>query len=245
MKLKLLTPLLCSLTLVACSIESKDENAKNTETATNDTADDRAIDSYLSDAIESAYKDESGEVDDSVMDDLKEERLQKMAEKMMAKLDADSSGSLSEDEYVSAPEKFCGKFSSLPAEVQEKIKAKLKEEFAKNAGDDKLLSVDELKVLLASMAPRVGGHRKGKGHGPGDSSHGGKHGGGDKAPNPSWEEILKKYDKDGDGKLSKEEFEAFLADKKKNLPQKPPMPPMPPKAPGEKPAEGGNSQGTP
>lgn len=95
----------------------------------------------------------------------------------------------------------------------ENQKEKLTADFNKNAGDDAQLSSDELKILLTSCAPRVGRHRGNdpiKGKVPGES-------GGHKPmpmPDSSWGEVLKKFDADGDGKLSKEEFDAFLAEKR-------------------------------
>lgn len=230
MKLKIISPLLCSLTLVACSA-AQEQKAQRSQAAEEDSTEADAINSFLSDAIESAYDDTgSGTVDDTVKDDIKDERLQKMAEKMMSELDADASSSLSLDEFLAGPEKILGdKWASIPAEHQAKIKEKLTEDFNKNAGDDAQLSIDELKVLLASCAPRVGGHRgkgpkpgQGPGQDPGQVP--GQPGGQKPAPAPdaTWDEILKKYDADGDGKLSQAEFEAFLADKKAEHAQKGP-----------------------
>lgn len=212
MKLKIISPLLCCFTLVACSVETE-EKTQNAQASEEDSTEAAAIDSYLNDMIESSYDDNgNGTVDDTVKDDLKDARLQKMAEKMMSELDADASSSLSLDEFLAGPEKIMGdKWASVPAELQKKIKDKLTDDFNKNAGDDGQLSMDELKDLLASCAPRVGGHR-GKGPKPGQGQPGDHKPA--PAPDAAWDEILKKYDTDGDGKLSQAEFEALLADKK-------------------------------
>lgn len=218
MKRKFLVPALSSLLLAGCSMgpqafdDGSDQKDRDTTLASDQSS---TGDLYIGDTVESAGSEEGGEsvgVDSSVKDDLRTERLTQMAANLIKDLDADSSGLLSLDEFLALPETLSAKGNrpAPSAEMLEHIKAKLTEEFGKFAGDDNLLSSDELIALLTAQAPRVA-HFRGK------HRRGGQGGGimpppPPQGPDQDWDSILAKYDADGDKVLNQAEFEAFMQD---------------------------------
>lgn len=165
--------------------------------------DQAANELYLDDAIDSLADDSSnsGRSDGSeIKDDMKAERIKQMADILIKRLDADVSGSLSLEEYLVGSSKHAEKRGLDEAKLAA-IKTKMTEEFNKAAGDDKLLSAAEAEVLLKAAAPRIGQHRKGKPEGQTERVK------------KISEDMLKEFDKDGDGKLSETELEAFRAEK--------------------------------
>lgn len=191
---------------------------------------------YLADSDASAATtDESSEsstaVDSTVSSDITDTRIADMAARMLKDLDSDGSSSLSLEEFLAGPEKFAAKanhqkLKSLTDDQKAKMIETLTTEFNANAGEDALLSVDELKTLLLSQAPRIAEYRRG---GPGHSPR--KHGPRGFGPGrheargqqasvppqmPSEEELFQKYDVNGDGHLDAAEFKAMLDARFKN-----------------------------
>lgn len=184
-----------------------------------------ADESYLLDAVDSTADDSasaSTTTSSSVAGDLQTDKLQKRASRLLEVADEDKSESLSLEEFLAAPEKMHAQFGPsdrpAPSAAQlEKIKTRMTEAFQKFAGDDAIMSKEELIQYLTESAPRISHHRdhgtvegdrgrhRGRGHG--------RNQGKDRAP-PSSDEIITSYDKNGDGLLSKEEFDAFLADRR-------------------------------
>lgn len=142
--------------------------------------------------------------DAEVKADMKGRRLEQMANMIFDKLDKDDSNGLSLEEFLAGPENMPQFGSRQPPKMNDamkaKVVAKLTEEFNAAAGDDKVLSVDELISLLSKQAPRIGTFRA--------KHHPGKQ---EARVKESWEEILTKYDKDGDKLLNQSEFEAVMS----------------------------------
>ncbi len=194
---------------VACGqITTADIQAAKDALSSMSAEDQAANDLYLDDAIDSAAEDSSsssGSTEEEaaeVEDDVKSDRLVQMAEMLFTRLDTDSSGSLSLEEFLVGPEKRAEE-KALDAEKLATIKAKMTEEFNASAGEDKLLSKEELQALLKSAAPRIGRHRH-------ENCPGQK----EERIEKSSADLVKEYDKDGDGKLSTEELEALRAAQK-------------------------------
>jgi hypothetical protein len=133
-------------------------------------------DAYLSDTLDATATQSDSEIENSdnqKTSELSDERASSMAAKMFADIDTDQSSSASLEEFLAGPEKMAAKFkdSSRPElsnEQKEKMKERLTVDFKEFAGDDSLLSLDELKALLKAKAPRAEKFRKdGHGHGPG------------------------------------------------------------------------------
>jgi len=144
----------------------------------------------------------SDPVDSSVQEDAKPRRIAQIADTLFKELDLDASGTLSLDEFLAGPTKRAEDKNFSDAE-KSKVIDKMTAEFTKYAGDDKVLSSDELKTLLTEEAPAIGRHRH--------KNHGGQQA--DRVKQ-NWTDILAKYDTDKDGKLSQAEFEAMRADHK-------------------------------
>lgn len=233
MKAPLTALLMSNILIIGCgggkSVEAE-RNRVNMQSLT--TEEEAANNLYLDDVENSAADDQStstAEVDESVVEDCKEGRLQQMVAMVFKDLDADKSESLSLDEFLSGPAKRLENVKIDDA-IKAKIAAKMTEDFNTFAGDDSLLSKDELTTLLKSVAPRVGRHRHMK--------FPGKH---KERVKQTWEEITTKYDQDGDGLLNQAEYEALQADrreqdaKNQGRPQgpgphgarRPPLPPLP------------------
>lgn len=195
-----------SLLMMACMDTTQLDQSKSAASETITAEGEASASLYFGDISESAKeKPKKEELDDSVKKDMKESRVKNMAQKMMDRLDADDSGSLSEAEFLALgihPNKE--KAAEQTPEELAKIQEKLKAEFAKFAGEDKLLSLEELPEALKGQGPRVGGFRKEK--------HAGKN---EDRKKEIEKELLTKYDKDGDGKLSPEELALVRADDKK------------------------------
>lgn len=205
------------------------ENAANKRLGT--SSDDTSY-NYLADGTESAASttvSDSATIDSTVIGDIADARLDKMVARMMTDLDADSSASLSLEEYLAGPEKFAtkvndGRFAKLSDEQKQTMQARLQKEFETYSGEDALLSVDELKALLVAQAPRIADFRRG-GHGRGKSFDGNRgqrpdgpvsqigidpNQGGQRPVPPSQDEIFKKFDTNSDGTLDQTEFKAML-----------------------------------
>lgn len=183
---------------------------KNLEAQTMSSEDQAANQLYLDDVTDSAAESEtssSTEVDSSVETDVKSDRLDQMASMLMSELDADASGSLSLEEFLVGPGKRADD-TDLDDETKAKIEAKMTEDFNAHAGDDALLSSDELKTLLKDAAPRVGRHRHHKF--PGQQ---------DERIKEGQKEVLSTYDTDGDGVLNQSEFDAMIELKKADCDQ--------------------------
>jgi len=171
---------------------------------TEDTDEQNQIDMYLDDMMDSAGDTPPANApqDPSVVDATKEEKIKKMVQKMFERFDADKSQTLSLEEFLAAPQARAEETQCSP-EKKEKMITKLTEDFKKYAGDDNLLTNDELKKLLTEVGPRVGKHRS---HG-----HPGGHGPRGKK---NFAEVLAKYDANKDGQLNQEEFSTWQEEKK-------------------------------
>ena len=202
---------------------NSDQRKSTAGTATADasgaTANDNQSYSYLADAAESAATDaEVGSVDSTVQQDLYDARLTEMVGRIIKEVDVDASGTLSLEEYLTGPEKLAARmqdtrFVQLSEEAKAKMAGKLTEEFNANAGEDLLLSSDELRALLVAQAPRVAGFRqKGNGFGRGGrfGHRFGPMGGGERPEMPSPEELFSKCDINADGTLDQAEFAEFM-----------------------------------
>lgn len=212
MKVHFALILASALLPAACGqITAEDVAAAKNALASMTSDEQAANDLYLDDTTDSAA-DESGSGESSeedaakeTKDDIKAKRLEQMAEMLIKRLDADASGSLSLEEFLVGPEKRAEE-TEIDAEKAAKMKEKLTEDFNKFAGEDKLLSAAEIQELLKSAAPRVGRHRC--------ENFPGKQ---EERVQQSASELIKEYDKDGDGKLDAAELEALQAAKKSEM----------------------------
>jgi hypothetical protein len=204
MKLKVPFTLILALVPVGCG--SVVEQAKNMQedSASSDDA-QAANELYLDDVTDSAAEteDSSTEVDSSIEEDTKNDRLVEMAASLMTKLDTDESGNLTLEEFLVGPEKRAVE-KDLSKEKCDRLTERMSADFTKYAGEDQLLSIDELQTLLKEVAPRVGRHRH--------KNFKGKH---KERVKQTWSEIVAKYDADGDGSLNEQEFSALEADREK------------------------------
>ncbi|MBC7661311.1 MAG: hypothetical protein H7249_16575 [Chitinophagaceae bacterium] len=141
----------------------------------------------------------------AVASDIKDERLNQMVAKMLKELDADSSSSLSLDEFLAGAKKHASD-ENMSASDQAMMITNMTADFNKYAGADLLMSSEELKVLLKAVAPRVCKHRE-------DKFPGGQ----EERVKLSAAEVIKKYDKDGDGKLNEAELTVMEADIASNI----------------------------
>jgi Ca2+-binding EF-hand superfamily protein len=178
---------------------------------------------YLLDSVESTADDSavaSTTTTSAVAEDLPSEKLVERATRLLAVADVDASGALNLEEFVSGPEKMRAQFGRRDRpdpspEKLEKMKSRLTEAFGKHAGNDALMSKDEIVQFLAQSAPRVS-HRRDHGDGhkqhrkPNGKHKRGQHEGG-RSEHSAWERVAKEFDKDGDGRLNQTEFEALLA----------------------------------
>lgn len=205
MKLKLAMTLVSALLPLGCGGQKTAQTDKSSgQNESGMTAEEEAANElYLEDVEASAADDQATDtaVDNSVDEDCKGRRLKQMVEMVLEDLDADDSATLSLEEFLAG----LGKRSDdadLDDDAKAKITTKMTEDFNKYAGDDALLSSDELTTLLKEVAPRVGRHRQMK--------FPGQH---QERVKQTWEDITTKYDKDGDGLLSQSEYEAMQADR--------------------------------
>lgn len=197
------------LLLFACNrTPTADQNKIQNQSSSNATAEVISADTeassslYLDDMVDSAStKVDDDKVDDSVKDDMKADRLKAAAQRMLTQLDKDGNKALSETEYLAVLGQAGGKCKELSAEKLAEVQAKFKADFAAAAGADASLSLEEIQVALKAQAIRIGKFR-GKEH----------KGNQEERVKQTFEDILAKYDKDGDKKLSKEEFEIMRAD---------------------------------
>lgn len=193
----------------------------NGQAAVDHSDDQEAVNQYLADML---LADDAGtatavvHVGASVAPDIEVGRLTKMSERLFTSADTDKSGALSLVEFLAGAErlaKHCKdrRIDSVSDAQKEKVKEKLTADFEEFAGADAQMKVDELKEFLTVQAPRISKFRE---------HQGGRHDGQAhrQLPPPSWDELMKKYDKNGDGSLSKDEFDAFMGDRRRR-PQRP------------------------
>jgi hypothetical protein len=193
--------------------------ADNTDA--DDTTDD---DNYMLDLADAAAQPaETGKVKvtASVAGDLQEGRATRMASRAMKLADTDKSGSLTWDEFKAGAEKLRERhkhrLKNPPSDdVKAKMEARLKADFDEFAGADASMDEDELESFLINFAPRIshlrdrglgfGGHWRDKDRDNEDRPR----------PQPqTWEQIVAKFDKNKDGMLDKDEFEALRAERHK------------------------------
>ena len=215
------------LALVSCKMDSgtpqynRGAQAAKGQSTVDNSDDQDAANQYLADML---LADDAGattavvHVSASVAPDIEVGRLTKMSERLFTEADRDKSGALSLVEFLAGAERLAkhGKdrrMNSVSDAQKEKVKEKLTADFEEFAGADAQMTVDELKEFLTFQAPRIskfrehqGGRHDGEGH--------------RQLPPPSWDELMKKYDKNGDGSLSKDEFDAFMGDRRRR-PQRP------------------------
>jgi len=110
---------------------------------------------------------------------------------LLEKYDADKDGKLSDEERAKAREAMSGKRGEGRPSKEDILK-----KFDKD-GDGKL-SDDEKKAAMEAMRGQRGGPGEAAGRGKGGPGEG----------RPSREEIIKKFDKNGDGELNEEERKA-------------------------------------
>ena len=124
--------------------------------------DTNAEDAYFNDLMDSIGDDsaQDGSLDDSVRPHMAPEHLETMTANKFAHLDADKSGSISEEEFLTHDRRRKADDKTLTPEQKSLREARLKAEFAKFAGEDKSMSRDELKALLEKEGLRVSGHRR-------------------------------------------------------------------------------------
>ena len=215
------------LAVVSCKMDSgtpqynRGAHPVNGQAAVDHSDDQEAVNQYLADML---LADDAGtatavvHVSASVAPDIEVGRLTKMSERLFTAADSDKSGALSLVEFLAGAEKLAKhcqdrRMDSVSDAQKVKVKEKLTADFEEFAGADAQMTVDELKEFLTIQAPRIskfrehqGGRHDGEGH--------------RQLPPPSWDELMKKYDKNGDGSLSKDEFDAFMGDRRRR-PQRP------------------------
>ncbi len=195
-----------SLLMMACSDTGAYEKSKAAASESISIESEASAKLYFGDISESVKdKPKKEEDEESVEKDTKQSRMKNMAQKLLDHLDVDDSGDLTVDEFAALaihPNKDKAA-KQLPEELQ-KIQDKLRAEFDKFAGDDKLLSIDEIPAALKGQGKRVGGFRKEK--------HPGKS---EERKKEIEKQLLSQFDKDGDGKLSPEEAALIRQDDKK------------------------------
>ena len=141
------------LVLSGCEFKTKTDNPQT------DSSADAA---YFNDAMDAVGDDEVPDsvTDDSVKSHIAGPKLDAMADRKMAELDADKSGSISEQEFLDHDGKRKAAEGTLTDDHKAKRQDRLKAEFAKFAGDDSVMTRDELKTFLERQGPRVSGHRR-------------------------------------------------------------------------------------
>ena len=200
-------------------------NSSNSSAATDDDSMKYLYDMLAADTTGSGT--DVAHVTLSVARDIDPVRLTKLAEHLLSAGDKDKSGALSLDEFLAGAELLAKRFATkgyptIPDNKKVLILSKIQEDFQRYAGSDSQMGIPELRDLLASQAPRISMYRE-HSHRHGDFGRGGEPprdidvGGGGELHPPmvpaSWDEILKKYDKNKDGLLSQDEFAAFMADR--------------------------------
>lgn len=194
--------------------------ADNTESA--DTSEDDAYMLDLTDAAAQPAETAKVKITASVAGDLQEGRASRMASRAMKLADTDKSGSLTWDEFKAGAEKLRERHKHYlkdpPSEdLKTKMEARLKADFEEFAGADASMDEDELETFLVNFAPRIC-HLRDRGLGFGgrwrpDNQN-------DAGPDrprpapPSWDQIVAKFDKNKDGMLDKDEFEALRAERR-------------------------------
>jgi EF hand len=229
MKTKHQIAILAMLTQTACGMLPSAEQAQAQLEAAMSDSEQAANELYLDDLTEATAEGEdeaeNATSDESVKSDVDSRRLGQMADSMFKDLDADSSGSLSKEEFLAGPLKRA-EDKSLADDKKAKVTEKMGADFDKYAGDDAAMSPDELKTMLTKVAPRVGHHRA--------KHHPGKQ---DERVKSTMQNINNKFDANKDGKIGADEL-STMRDQRKNeikdirtnrLPQM--LPPPPPGAP--------------
>ncbi len=195
-----------SLLMMACSDNGAYEKSQTAASESISAESEASANLYFGDISESVRdQPKKEENEESVEKDTKEPRMKNMAQKLLDRLDEDDSGSLTVDEFIALaihPNK--SKAAKQSPEELTKIQDKLRAEFDKFAGKDKLLSLEEIPAALKGQGKRVGGFRKEK--------HPGKS---EERKKEIEKELLGNFDKDGDGKLSPEEAALIRQEDKK------------------------------
>jgi len=206
----------------ACGqIQSAEDAQAQLEAAMSDS-EQAANELYMDDLTEASAEDEiEGQSDSSVTSDIDKRRLGQMSENLFKELDADESGSLTKAEFLAGPMKRA-EDKSMTDDKKTKLTDKMSADFDKYAGNDALLSQDELKTLLSSVAPRVGKHRA--------KNHPGKQ---EDRVKESMQNLNNKFDTNKDGKISPEEAVNMRSQRKTQINEVrttrlPPLPPPPP-----------------
>ena len=124
--------------------------------------DSKAEAAYFNDAMDSVGDDEAADstVDDSTREPISGPKLDGMADHKIAELDDDKSGTITEREFLDHDAKRKATEGTMTDDQKAKRQLHLKAEFEKFAGDDKVMSRDELKTFLDRQGPRVSGHRR-------------------------------------------------------------------------------------
>lgn len=219
-----------AFTLVSCT-GAEDSNRRlkpvksiadnTTSTDANDTSDDDAYIMDLTDAAAQPAEPVKVKVTASVAGDLQEGRASRMASRAMKLADTDKSGSLTWDEFKAGAEKLRDmhkhRFKGTPDEtIKTKIETRLKSDFEEFAGADAAMDEEELESFLVYYAPRIS-HLRDRGLGFG-SRWGDKDRDNEDKPRhqpQTWEQIVAKFDKNKDGMLDKDEFEALRAERRR------------------------------
>lgn len=191
--------------------------ADNTESA--DTSEDDAYMLDLADAAAQPAETAKVKITASVAGDLQEGRASRMASRAMKLADTDKSGSLTWDEFKAGAEKLRERHKHYlkdpPSEdLKTKMEARLKADFEEFAGADASMDEDELETFLVNFAPRIS-HLRDSGLGFGGRWRDKDRDNEDRPrPQPqTWEQIVGKFDKNKDGMLDKDEFEALRAER--------------------------------
>lgn len=205
MKIKLVLSTLATMASMSCGeIVIPDVQNNGFYTSSQDEA---ANELYLSDLEESADEalDTDTEIDESILEDIQDQRIAEMVDMFFSQFDSDESGELSLDEFLTRA-KDRASDDDLDNSRLEAILSKLTADFNEAAGEDTLLSKEEMAILLKTAAPRIGKHRH--------RHFQGQH---QERKQKSWEEILTEFDVNGDGQLNEQEFEAMRASKRDRI----------------------------
>ncbi len=157
---------------------------------------------YLDDVVNSAGTPTTptDQPTDSVKEDLKAARIKAAAGRLLAQLDNDGSKTLSKDEFLAILKTVGDKCKALTPEKLVEVTKKFEDAFNAAKGTDEFLDAVELEVVLKAQGIRIGKFR----------DHAGQ-GAQAERVKKTFEDILAEFDKDGNGQLNKEEFDALRA----------------------------------